>query len=175
MKETIVHQSLTLKWSAAPLFMRYYRLGLIAGMLLLLSCPINVCAAPAFLAPGTSPNVLIIMDNSESMLDLAYMPDTDTCHDTIPTSSTENDLAENMAYHGAIRYTGYFATDQWYGYDAANTLFKVVSKPSTCSGNSGTAYTYARGQVEELCVQFSSGSVGFKARGNFLNLSLIHI
>jgi len=164
-----VQQSLSLKWSTALLFMRLYRFGFIAGMLLFLSCPITVFADPAFLASGTSPNVLILMDNSESMLDLAYMPDTDACHDTIPTGSSGTGLAGNMAYQGAIRYAGYFSTDQWYGYDAVNTHFKVVSKPSTCSGNSDSAYTHVRGQVEELCVQFSSGSVGFKARGNFLN------
>jgi len=160
------------EWSTAPLFKMFYRLGCIAGMLLVLSCPITVLGGPAFLAPGTSPNVLIIMDNSESMLDLAYMPDTDACHDTVPTDSPETGLTGNMAYQGATRYAGYFATDQWYGYDTANTRFNAVSKPPTCSGNSGSAYTHPRGHVEELCVQFSSGSVEFKARGNFLNWAL---
>jgi type IV pilus assembly protein PilY1 len=164
-----MQQSLSFERPAAPLFKTFSRLGMIAGTLLLLSCPAAVPGAPAFLAPGASPNVLMVLDNSESMLELAYMPDTDVCHDTLPTGGTETGLAGNMAYQGATRYAGYFSTDQWYGYDAARTLFKVVSKPSTCSGSSGPAYTHARGQVEELCVQLSSASVGFKARGNFLN------
>ena len=49
----------------------------------------QVRADPAFLAAGTTPNLLIIIDNSESMLDLAYMPDNGACHDKIEKDDRE--------------------------------------------------------------------------------------
>ena len=44
---------------------------------------LHAAGDPAFLAAGATPNLLIMIDNSESMLDLAYMPDTGACHDII--------------------------------------------------------------------------------------------
>jgi len=54
----------------------------------------QVRADPAFLAAGTTPNLLIIIDNSESMLDLAYMPDNGACHDKIEKDEIEKEEIE---------------------------------------------------------------------------------
>ncbi|MBW1890524.1 MAG: hypothetical protein JRI93_08375 [Deltaproteobacteria bacterium] len=126
--------------------------------------PIKSYADPAFISTGITPNLLIVIDNSESMLDLAYTPDNGGCHD-----DPEADPAESTRYEQTRQYAGYFGTDSWYAYTPAGVRFEAISKPTACSAANGPAYTYPRDNPEDLCLQLNNGSIDIKARGNFLN------
>ena len=148
--------------------------GLAVIMGLALPGSMRVCADPAFLANGTTPNLLIIIDNSESMLDLAYMPDNGACHDKIEKDEIEKDngeipMAEDIGYERTTTYAGYFASNEWYTYNASQAFFEVISKPTTCTDTTGSAYTHSRDGIEDLCFQLHGNSIEIKARGNMLN------
>ena len=132
-----------------------------------LTGPRDVWADPAFLAPGTTPNLLIIMDNSKSMLDLAYLPDNGACHDSIDLAETE--AAGHVGYDRATTYAGYFSSNAWYAYNAARARFERISRPLSCIGIENSAFTHVRGGIEELCLQPHNTSLEFKSRGNLLN------
>ena len=104
---------------------------------------------PAFLASGVEPNLLLILDNSASMNDLAYIGSQGTCYDD--------------TYSAADTYAGYFDTNTWYLYSGSQ--FATTTESNGCSG-----YSYrATGQV---CVAVNTGSktvTKFAAKGNFLN------
>ena len=153
------------KWPAKAFGWRYFKPGFVACLFLLL-CPVKVCADPAFLAPGVNPNVMIVMDNSESMLDLAYTPDTGDCHDSM---GSETRGTETAAYNRTARYAGYFNNDDWYAYDPEESRFSMVSEPLYCPESSGSGYRHPKEADQELCIQLSNGSVAFRARGNILN------
>ena len=168
MKEVIVRQVFQMKYMATPLVFRLIFTVLFACMGPLLPGPMDACADPAFLAPGPPPNLLIIVDNSESMLDLAYMPDTGACHDS-PIDIAETEPGASSGYDRATTYAGYFSANGWYAYNPAHAYFESIPMPSACAGTDGFAYTHVRGGIEELCLQRHNGSIYFKARGNLLN------
>ena len=128
--------------------------------------PVDVCADPALLAPGIVPNLLIIMDNSESMLDLAYIPDNGACHDSMETTDTE--AAGQAGYDSATTYAGYFSSNGWYAYDSKQARFEPVAKPLNCSGTGHSAYTHPQTSLGELCLHINTDAPGFNARGNLL-------
>jgi type IV pilus assembly protein PilY1 len=130
---------------------------------------IQVWADPAFLAAGTTPNLLIIIDNSESMLDLAYMPDNGACHDKVENDDREISMAEDIGYERTTTYAGYFASNDWYTYNSPQSFFEVISKPAACTSIDGSAYTNTRYGIEDLCFQLHNSSIEIKARGNLLN------
>jgi type IV pilus assembly protein PilY1 len=90
------------KYTTSPLFA-----GLFIALLSWL-CPTgsfsNVCnegiGLPPFLSSGTKPNLLMVLDNSGSMLDMAYSDDETRCFDD--------------TYDGNTTYGGYFESDGWY-------------------------------------------------------------
>ncbi len=69
--------------------------------------------SPPFLSTGVDPNLLLIFDNSASMLDLAYEGAEDTCYDD--------------TYDGANAYTGYFEDDTWYAYNFTDGRFEEIT------------------------------------------------
>ena len=110
----------------------------------------NGTKIPAFLASGVDPNLLLILDNSASMNDLAYVGSQGTCYDDT-YSSTET-------------YAGYFENGTWYSYSTANARFE-----STATDPCGTYSYRADGQV---CISVNAGTKAvtkFSAKGNFLN------
>ncbi len=90
-------------------------------------------AIPAFLASGVDPNLLLIIDNSASMLDLAYVNGATTCYDD--------------SYSDSTTYAGYFEATTWYTYNdnATDNEFEEITEEtaaSFCAG-AGTEYTSA--------------------------------
>lgn len=107
----------------------------------------DYCQTPPFIIGGVKPNLLLMLDNSASMYDLAHISDTGTyCYDN--------------TYSDAKSYGGYFSQSSMYTYDFFTNRFALTSFiPMSC--------TYATGY---LCVNVSGGAVNqFTARGNFLN------
>lgn len=146
---------------------RFYRLCLglfiAAAGLLPFTLP-EACAQPAFITAGTVPNLLIIVDNSASMLELAYLPDSGSCHD-----DPESDPAAASGYETNRTYAGYFSTDTWYAYDTADERFEPAIKPSSCSDAGEQAYTLTENGVGDLCLQIDGITATMQAGGNFLN------
>jgi len=109
---------------------------------------------PPFLSQGVDPNLLLIIDNSASMFDLAYVDPLNTCYDATYSSSTI--------------YAGYFENSQLYSYDFTSNKFVKISTYS--SGGTGTLYS--SGDVVKIRIDDSSTPkivTSLQANGNFLN------
>jgi Tfp pilus tip-associated adhesin PilY1 len=81
-------------------------------------------AVPAFLTEGVDPNLLVIIDNSASMLDLAYVDDVSTCYDN--------------TYNNGTVYAGYFDPETWYY--TRTGLYPGISSMGYFYPLSGTTY-----------------------------------
>ncbi len=126
-------------------------------------------AVPPFLAAGVDPNLLLMIDNSASMYDLAYVKPREEgyCYDGTYTDQDSN-LVES--YDAAAGYFGYFDAAGWYAYDlvAGRFVAKTAAEKDTICGsanytNSGT-----------VCIGIDEGVdpnivTAFAATGNFLN------
>lgn len=116
-------------------------------------------AVPPFLSSGANPNLLMIIDNSASMLDPAYVDDASTCFEQA-TSDTFYD----------VTYAGYFDATTWYSYDFGSNKFRAVTESTASGFCSGSQYLNSN-----LCVKgtFSDGEMtavsGLYATGNMLN------
>jgi len=92
---------------------------------------IDTCATgvaiPPFLAAGVDPNLLLVIDNSASMLDLAYVDSVSTCFDE--------------SYTNSATYAGYFGWDEWYRYDFTNDEFDLRSDAAAFCAAGTTEYT----------------------------------
>lgn len=156
------------------------------AVFLLISCSLampaaaamsDYCQTPPFIMGGVNPNLLLMIDNSASQYDLAYissgsfsMP-TGTCNgsSTIPETFCFDDT-----YNNSTTYLGYFDNTKTYQYAAslpssnstptANDYFSVYAgsvPASGCTAGNGTEY---------LCIVGTSTTVtSFIASGNFLN------
>lgn len=112
----------------------------------------NGVKIPAFLASGVAPNLLLMIDNSASMYDLAYIGNQGTCYDDTYSSNDQ--------------YVGYFDSSSWYSYDLTAKRFATIADADASSHCNSSTYK-AAGQV---CVSISNNSVTkFLAKGNFLN------
>ena len=126
-------------------------------------------AVPPFLAAGLDHNLLLLIDNSASMYDLAYVRQREEgyCYDGLYTDSSGTPVE---SYSAAKEYAGYFDATAWYAYNLTSAQFetKTTAEAETiCSSanyaSSGTA-----------CIAIDeSGSpktvTAFAALGNFLN------
>ncbi|MGW8161420.1 MAG: hypothetical protein ACWGN1_04155 [Desulfobulbales bacterium] len=65
---------------------------------------------PPFLAYGVNSNLLLLLDNSGSMLDIAYLDPDNQCFDETYLVDPDNSAQLNSD----IEYAGYFAKDSWY-------------------------------------------------------------
>jgi type IV pilus assembly protein PilY1 len=113
----------------------------------------SYCSVPPLAGSGVKPNLLLMIDNSASMYDLAYTEPSKYCLDD--------------SYADDARYTGYFDQDTIYSYNFPGNRFVRASDqaiPVNSSNVAGKSYVF---------VNFSSGSSGkvktFRARGKFLN------
>jgi len=93
-------------------------------------------AIPPFLAEGAIPNLLLMVDNSASMLDTFY---TDT--------TTDASMCYDDTYNPAEDYFGYFDNDTWYAYNLTGdgTQFEIAADGSddgACAGDSTTRTVY---------------------------------
>ena len=134
-------------------------------ILLIISClymPANSTAAemsdyavyPPFISTSTTPNLLLIIDNSGSMYDLAYIDEGNS-----PTR--DPNYCYDQTYASTNTYTGYFEKDDIYSYNLIDERFVTTAAfPATCTHEfSG-----------QLCVNIVGGTVTeFSAKGNYLN------
>ncbi|MFV0438911.1 MAG: PilC/PilY family type IV pilus protein [Desulfopila sp.] len=102
-------------------------------------------SVPPFLNPGVKANLLLLLDNSGSMLDMAY---TDT--------TAANDYCYDASFNSANAYVGYFDENSWYRWDSDGATFwqpatsynhgalvfdNGILYRATCSGGAGTSCT----------------------------------
>ncbi|MDX9788256.1 MAG: PilC/PilY family type IV pilus protein [Desulfobacterales bacterium] len=123
------------------------------------TCDCTDTADPPFLAAGVDPNLLLIIDNSASMYDMAYQKNDTVCFDD--------------TYDHNVIYSGYFDGSSWYAHNSGSNRFETTVA-GACAGAAGTtAYSNAY-----VCVVTRTEVVGadtiiqvdaFKATGNFLN------
>jgi type IV pilus assembly protein PilY1 len=122
-------------------------------------CGDGIAVPPFLTAGGVKPNLLLMLDNSASMYDLAYVSADETyCYDDtyVPSGS----------------YTGYFERDTIYVYSFADGEFQPNPAASSitdiCTNDTASKY---RG--EDLCIYFDGPDqeavTTFAARGNLLN------
>ncbi|MDM8535697.1 PilC/PilY family type IV pilus protein [Desulfobacterales bacterium HSG17] len=132
------------------------------------SCSDNF-AVPPFLSAGVDPNLLLIIDNSGSMYDMAYIDSSDdasTCVDgrydgtTFTSSYTTYDSSADSTW-----YAGYFDLGTWYEYIAASNHF--AESDDTAYDPTGGNYYYSTDV--KLYVSTDSNTVKIKAKGNFWN------
>ena len=84
------------------------------------------CVTPPFITAGIQPNLLLMMDNSASMFDLAYADKGTTTR--TPTYCYDNTFSDTNTY------AGYFTPTDYYDFDiAAGTFTKIGSFPASGS------------------------------------------
>ena len=116
-------------------------------------------STPPFLSGRVTPNVLLLIDNSASMYDPAYVDSGgDYCFDDTYVDTTD--------------YAGYFDGETYYKYDLAVGQFESTTQAEAaalCAGATGTKYgnTYVCISVDKS--QDPDEVTAFVARGNFLN------
>ncbi|MCW5211888.1 hypothetical protein VU04_03140 [Desulfobulbus sp. TB] len=96
---------------------------------------------PPFLSGGAEPNLLMLLDNSGSMLDPAYVKE---------TQDTYGSYCFDDSYNSNTTYSGYFEKDKWYvweeGGDAWNASGKdITADPWVASWKDQT--TYSAGEI----------------------------
>ncbi|MFC1813100.1 pilus assembly protein [Thermodesulfobacteriota bacterium] len=128
---------------------------------------------PAFLSAGVDPNLLLVIDNSASMYDPAYVDITNQCYDD--------------TYDPNTQYAGYFNIGERYIYDFTNGRF-VGHNNSTTTPSYSTLFTaymvapladelrywkdYTNDTTWEYGVKVNTATpavIGFVATGSFLN------
>jgi len=119
---------------------------------------------PPFLSFGVDPNVLLMIDNSGSMLDPAYIQEKPLSGQTTPPQCYD----ESYDLTGATSYAGYFEEDSWYSYDLDKKKFVKGTAPGPCQFDaSDVAGKYV---CVTTAVINSKKTVGaFAAKGRFLN------
>jgi type IV pilus assembly protein PilY1 len=103
---------------------------------------------PVMTVGGMDPNLLLLIDNSSSMSDLAYVNDQRYCYD------------DN--YDPSATFVGYFEPETWYGYNFGAAKFEATAPPN-CA-----LYTYSQNDVC-VSVDATPSVTAFAAKGNFLN------
>ena len=99
---------------------------IVSTCLFAVSVRANVCSQgtgiPPFLSSGTKPNLLMLLDNSGSMLDMAYSSDRvdSTCldgdYEIVSYDNQGNQSVEETVtgYEPGTVYGGYFESNKWY-------------------------------------------------------------
>ncbi|MFP3983068.1 MAG: pilus assembly protein [Desulfurivibrionaceae bacterium] len=136
---------------------------LLPGQIFAAACTGGV-AEPPFLSYGqVDPNLLLMIDNSASMYDMAYLEDAAYCYDDNYTSTDT--------------YAGYFEQDTYYQYNTSNEKFDETEDSTSAydlcdeaaKDNDIDSY-YSH--YNDACISVDSGTGSFMlfaARGNFLN------
>lgn len=126
-------------------------------------------AVPPFLSAGLDPNLLLMIDNSASMYDLAYVQAREEgyCYDGTYTDD-DSDLVES--YSAANTYAGYFDGATWYSYDLATGQFETKTAAEAQTLCNSANYTLSDTVCTALNEAVSPKTVtAFSASGNFLN------
>ena len=121
---------------------------------------LDYTSTPPFLSGRVTPNVLLLIDNSASMYDLAYVDEAgqEYCYDD--------------TYNDANNYAGYFERDTWYKYDLAVGQFEsttLAAAAAVCDAATGTNYgnTYVCITIDDT--PDPDEVTAFAAKGNLLN------
>jgi len=116
-------------------------------------------ALPPFLGGSVKANLLLMLDNSGSMYDLAYVDDQSYCYDD--------------TYTAANFYAGYFDRDYWYYYNQANGQFEQRTQDWVTTATAAEWTSPAGTQYHRLFsihIKVDGDTVtAFFAKGNFLN------
>jgi type IV pilus assembly protein PilY1 len=155
----------------AAYIVNHITLHFLIALSLIFTCPLfasaecssslaDYSAIPPFLSSGVEGNLLLVLDNSGSMYDLAYIDDQDYCYD------------DN--YSTANVYAGYFDRDAWYYYDQTATKDQFEPRAGDWSSLSlSDEWTAAAGTGyynDDIHIRVDSDNVtAFFAKGNFLN------
>lgn len=122
-------------------------------------CFASQCSEPPFVSVSIVPNVLLVLDNSASMYDLAYVDDNPSqsyCYD----DSYESPYDSYTSVAGKTYY-GYYDPAAWYQYSGSQ--FVETDNPSITN-----CYNRSESQ-SDYCVQIDGDSVQAVFRGNVLN------
>lgn len=145
--------------------------AIILGSVILLSQAAAMAAdmkdysiTPPFIQQAIKPNLLLMLDNSSSMYDLAYADEGQTVSGTV---TREPYYCYDQTYKSTNTYVGYFNRDTYYLYDLTNHYFAV-----TASLPASTSCDYYLSGA--LCLKFNTSVTPntlntFAAKGNFLN------
>lgn len=122
----------------------------------------NYSITPPFIQETINPNLLLMIDNSASMYDLAY-PDLGSA-----TPFRKPYYCYDQTFKSTVTYVGNFDSDTYYQYNIANGYFEATNAfPASC-----TLRTPASGSGN-LCINLDASSPkkvsGFVAKGNYLN------
>jgi len=138
---------------------------LVAALVQVPACFASLCSEPPFISASVVPNVLMVIDNSASMYDLAYVGDnfaTSFCYD----NSYESPFDSYNKVPGKTYY-GYYEPESWYIYNTENPSFeKTFSTPTGCSNTEESNSDYCI-KVSEQEDNLVLSSAAF--RGNVLN------
>lgn len=148
-------------------FTKTLGVGLLATILFGANIPVVSAATmsdysitPPFIQETINPNLLLMIDNSASMYDLAY-PD-------LGTATRNPYYCFDQTYKSGDSYVGNFEESTYYRYNIANGYFDVTNTfPITC-----TLRSPATG-AGNLCINLDSSTpkkiTEFIAKGNYLN------
>ena len=144
---------------------RHVILHFLIALSLVFACPLFVkaecnpsiadyIAVPPFLSSGVEGNLLLMLDNSGSMYDMAYVDEQEYCYDD--------------TYNATNVYAGYFNPGTWYYYDQTIEQFEE-SAATACDSATGTKYSSS-----EVCITIDTSQdpdevTAFAAKGNYLN------
>ena len=172
----------------------------LALMLILVPVPSNAdpgldyCVTPAFVSGHIPPNLLLMIDNSASMYDLAYVDEGKKHCSGSATSCTQNSQCPSgqtcsvfdrrpfycydQTFQSGNDYYGYFDKDKFYYYRKASDDFALAvgstlaaataAAPSACGTGAGNVTKTFPGN---MCVEYTTAKalVAFVAKGNYLN------
>ncbi|MBW2173899.1 MAG: hypothetical protein JRF64_04520 [Deltaproteobacteria bacterium] len=114
---------------------------------------------PPFLTTSVPPNLLLLIDNSASMYDLAYIDTQKHCYDD--------------SYNIATTYAGYCEPTTWYKYDLGQSQFEPVADGATAvaflAAQGGTRYINPSVAIAIDETVTPNGVKGLIAIGNFVN------
>ncbi|MEJ2034320.1 MAG: hypothetical protein P8Y63_15070 [Deltaproteobacteria bacterium] len=119
---------------------------------------------PPFLADAVDPNLLLMIDNSGSMYDMAY------------TNTDKSIYCYDDSFSTAIEHTGYFDPNQWYRYDLSAKRFVADANAyANALGTTGTVSVYDSSTTNQsVCIAIDESVSkhklkAFAAKGNLLN------
>jgi type IV pilus assembly protein PilY1 len=111
----------------------------------------NWCVTPPYISANIQNNLLLLIDNSASMYDLAYQSTSKDCFDD--------------SYANGTGYEGYFQKNVIYQYDMVNNKFVTATAFPSTTATYDTSYLYIHMTGSGTSRYVDS----FYARGNFLN------
>lgn len=122
----------------------------------------DYCITPPFIVAGVKPNLLMLIDNSASMFDLAYLDK--------GSATREPMYCNDQTYDYSSRYAGYFKDwYHYYEYDFTNGYFTEVSAPVWTSCDKYVAGTLCINGINLDNTSTPKTVTKFVAEGNYLN------